>query len=302
MIDNLSFTLDQFHLDTMADSDASSSTPPVATLSPEMVALIAATVTAALRPQIQPPAAAPPAPPIEPPFTGSNATTEFGGKSLPTLFPSIESKIILDILSHTFTPLDLPRLLSPLAARQDYVVPPSSAPATEHSLALKHFPSFHSLLRPLLKYFEVLAAFAASSEKQWEVFAITRSLSDYVSHLTELHQQYKWSAVVIYHVEFHSARLWDMKAGNYLGWARPDHGLLSRLVYSHPLPPPSASDAPSSKPTSAKPKKGSTPVKQQICYDWNTGICKSSPCPAKRRHVCRTCEGDHQSSACPKKT
>ncbi|KAJ7315020.1 hypothetical protein DFH08DRAFT_943058 [Mycena albidolilacea] len=190
----------------MADSDTSSSAPPVATLSPEMVALIAATVTAALRPQIQPPAAAPPAPPIEPPFTGSNATTEFGGKSLPALFPSIESKIILDILSHTFMPLDLPRLLSPLAARQDYVAPPSSAPATEHSLALKHFPSFHSLLRPLLKYFEVLAAFAASSEKH--------------------------------------ARLWDMKAGNYSGWARPDHGLLSRLVYSHPLPPPSASAPP----------------------------------------------------------
>ncbi|KAJ7358259.1 hypothetical protein DFH08DRAFT_953441 [Mycena albidolilacea] len=330
LIDDLSFTLDQFHLDIMADSDASSSAPPVATLSPEMVALIAATVTAALRPQIQPPAAAPPAPPIEPPFTGSNATTEFGGKSLPALFPSIESKIILDILSHTFTPLDLPRLLSPLAARQDYVAPPSSAPATEHSLALKHFPSFHSLLRPLLKYFEVLAAFAASSEKQWEVFAIRRSLADYVdrsrhmschenaenrrfhgwtnpvliniSHLTELHQQYKWSAVVIYHVEFHSARLWDMKAGNYSGWARPDHGLLSRLVYSHPLPPPLASGTPSSKPTSAKSKKGSTPVEQQICYDWNTGICKSSPCPAKRRHVCRTCEGDHQSSTCPKKT
>ncbi|KAJ7194647.1 hypothetical protein B0H12DRAFT_998182, partial [Mycena haematopus] len=145
--------------------------------------------------------------------------------SLPALFPSVESKIILDIVSHAFLPLDLPRLLSPLAARQDYVAPPSSAPASEHSLALKHFPSFHSLLRPLLKYFEVLAAFAASSGKPWEVFAITRSLSDYVSHLTELHQQYKWSAVVIYHVEFHNARLWDMKAGDYSGWARPDHGL-----------------------------------------------------------------------------
>ncbi|KAJ7138504.1 hypothetical protein C8R43DRAFT_864344, partial [Mycena crocata] len=240
----------------------------------------------------------PPPPPVVPPFTGSGATSEFGGKSLPALFPSIESKIILDIVSHAFTPLDLPRLLSPLAARQDYVAPPSSAPSAEHTLALKHFPSFHALLRPLLKYFEVLGAFAASSGKPWEVFAITRSLSDYVSHLTELHQQYKWSAVVIYHVEFHTIRLWDMKSGDYSGWARPDHHLLSRLVYPHPLPPPSSPGQLSSKSASAKTKKSALPVEQQICFDWNNSICKSSPCPSKRRHVCRTCEGEHLSTAC----
>ena len=187
---------------------------------------------------------------------------------LQTLFRHVPGRLsLLDIVSHAFMPLDLPRLLSPLAARQDYVAPPSSAPASEHSLALKHFPSFHSLLRPLLKYFEVLAAFAASSGKPWEVFAITRALSDYVSHLTELHQQYKWSAVVIYHVEFHNTRLWDMKAGDYSGWARPDHSLLSRMVYTHPLPPPSPpSGAPSSKANSSKPKKA-LPVEQQVCYD-----------------------------------
>lgn len=178
---------------------------------------------------------------------------------------------------HAFTPLDLPRLLSPLAARQDYVAPPSSAPSAEHTLPLKHFPSFHALLRSLLKYFEVLGAFAVSSGKPWEVFAITRSLSDYVSHLTELHQQYKWSAVVIYHVEFHRIRLWDMKSGDYSGWARPDHHLLSRLVYPHPLPPPSSSGQLSSKSASAKTKKSALPVEQQICFDWNNGICKSSP-------------------------
>ncbi|KAJ7079304.1 hypothetical protein B0H15DRAFT_999705, partial [Mycena belliarum] len=226
------------------------------------------------------------------------------GKSLPAVFPSIESKVILDIVSHAFTPLDLPRLLSPLAARQDYVAPPSSAPSAEHTLALKHFPSFHSLLRPLLKYFEVLGAFAASSGKPWEVFAIVRSLSDYISHLTELHQQYKWSAVVIYHVEFHTIRLWDMKSGDYSGWARPDLNLLARLVYPHPLPFPSSPHPGqhSAKLASTKTKKSTLPVEQQICFDWNNGICKSSPCPSKRRHVCRACEGDHASTACPKKT
>lgn len=285
----------------MADPANPPTPTPLASLTPETLAAIAAFATAFAQQQNPPPP--PPPPPVVPPFTGSGATTEFGGKSLPALFPSIESKIIMDIVSHAFMPLDLPRLLSPLAARQDYVAPPSSAPSTEHTLALKHFPSFHSLLRPLLKYFEVLGAFAASSGKPWEVFAITRSLSDYVSHLIELHQQYKWSAVVIYHVEFHTHRLWDMKSGDYSAWARPDHNLLSRIVYMHPLPPTSSSGTQSTtKPPSSKPKKTSSlPVEQQVCYDWNSGICKSSPCPSKRRHVCRTCEGDHPSSACPKK-
>ncbi|KAF7378391.1 Integrase/recombinase xerD-like protein [Mycena sanguinolenta] len=272
---------------------------PTSALTPEMLAAIAAVTAATLRQHQQQPPAPPPAP-VVPPFTGAGATTQFGGKPLPALFPSIESKIILDIVLHAFMPLDLPRLLSPLAARQEYVAPPSSAPAAEHTLALKHFPSFHSLLRPLNKYFEVLSAFAASSGKPWEVFAITRSLSDYISHLAELHQQYKWSAVIIYHVEFHTARLWEMKDGNYSGWSRPDIALLSRLVFIHPLP------LPSSSPSTAKPPKSvktsPTPIEQQICFDWNSGICASSPCPKSRRHVCRTCESpDHPNTDCTEK-
>ncbi|KAJ7657998.1 hypothetical protein B0H17DRAFT_1213387 [Mycena rosella] len=82
----------------------------------------------------------------------------------------------------------LSQALGELRNLEDYVAPSSSAPSAEHTLTLKHFPSFHSLLCPLLKYFEVLGAFAASSGKPWEVFSIMCSLSDYISHLTELHQ------------------------------------------------------------------------------------------------------------------
>ncbi|KAJ7247081.1 hypothetical protein C8J57DRAFT_1081304, partial [Mycena rebaudengoi] len=79
----------------------------------------------------------------------------------------------------------------------------------------KYFPSFPSLFRPLNCYFEILAAFAASAGQPWEVFAATRSLSSYIAFLSERHQQFQWPAVVIYHVEFYTARLWNMKAGNY---------------------------------------------------------------------------------------
>ncbi|KAJ7834483.1 hypothetical protein B0H14DRAFT_3462078 [Mycena olivaceomarginata] len=106
----------------MADPANPPTPTPLASLTPETLATIAAFATAFAQQQNQPPP--PPPPPVVPPFAGSRATTEFGGKSLPALFPSIESKIIMDIVSHAFMPLDLPRLLSPLAARQDYVAPP----------------------------------------------------------------------------------------------------------------------------------------------------------------------------------
>ncbi|KAJ7878357.1 hypothetical protein B0H14DRAFT_3858826 [Mycena olivaceomarginata] len=125
-VDNISITFDKFHFDTMADP-ADPALTPLAALTPETLAAIAA-FAAFTQQQNQPPP--PPPLPIVPPFMGSGATLEFGSKSLPALFPSIDSKIILDIVSHALTPLDLPRLLSPLAVRQDHITTPSFAPST----------------------------------------------------------------------------------------------------------------------------------------------------------------------------
>ncbi|KAJ7620371.1 hypothetical protein FB45DRAFT_1006917 [Roridomyces roridus] len=295
-------------VDSMSDqgNSGTSTAPSIADLSTMDIAALVSAVVGAMQ-QAQPAPAAPapqPSVSVAPPFTGSGATAQFAGKSLPAIFPTIDPKVILDIASHSFSPLDLPRLLSPLDARQEYVALPSSAPAVEHTLALKQFPSFHSLLRPLIKYFDVLTAFAASADKAWEVFAITHSASAYMSHLAELHQRYKWGAVIAYHVEFHRMRLWQMKDGDYSGWAQPDLDLLARVVFPYvllPSSPPSSSSSSSSAGGSRKEKskKTPTPIEQQICFDWNSGLCKTSPCPRKRRHVCKKCESsDHPESGC----
>ena len=36
----------------------------------------------------------------------------------------------------------------------------------------------------------------------------------------------------------------------------------------------------------------------QICYQFNSGNCKSEPCKSGRKHVCRYCGGDHQGRNC----
>jgi hypothetical protein len=80
------------------------------------------------------------------------------------------------------------------------------------------------------------------------------------------------SSSVIYHVEFHTIRLWDMKSGDYSGWAHPDHNQLSCIVFMHSLPPPSVTTQSFTKAPSSKAKKTpSLPVEQQVCYDWNDG-------------------------------
>ncbi|KAJ7695376.1 hypothetical protein B0H17DRAFT_1131429 [Mycena rosella] len=43
---------------------------------------------------------------------------------------------------------------------------------------------------------------------------------------------------------FHTIRLWDMKAGDYSAWGRPDLNLLSRFVFMHPLHQPSSNSHP----------------------------------------------------------
>ncbi|KAJ7933231.1 hypothetical protein B0H13DRAFT_2306910 [Mycena leptocephala] len=82
LIDEIFLSL---NVDVMTDNNDAPPPLPVATLSPETLAMIAA-ITAALRPQNQPPVQPPPS--VVPPFTGAGATSEFGGKSLPALFPS----------------------------------------------------------------------------------------------------------------------------------------------------------------------------------------------------------------------
>ncbi|KAG5734809.1 hypothetical protein E4T56_gene730 [Termitomyces sp. T112] len=74
-------------------------------------------------------------------------------KSLPALFPAIETSMLLDIAHHEFCPMDLYANSLWITGSKDY-------------------PAFHNLLIPLSTYFLVLQAFEALSDDAHATFLI----------------------------------------------------------------------------------------------------------------------------------
>ncbi|KAF8218392.1 hypothetical protein L208DRAFT_1057533, partial [Tricholoma matsutake] len=121
-------------------------------------------------------------------------------KSLPSLFPAIETSMLLEIAWHEFRPIDLCKLDSYFRNKADVEHLESATPCVS---GLKEYPSLHSLLIPLSTYFTILQAFSASAGNAHTTFLIGLSAARYTAHLLDLHQNYKWTAVVQYHMQFH---------------------------------------------------------------------------------------------------
>ncbi|KAF6765524.1 hypothetical protein DFP72DRAFT_867991 [Ephemerocybe angulata] len=227
-----------------------------------------------------------------PPFTGS-APTE--SKSLRTQFPDVKSSLLLDIMRHHLAPDDLHKLDfhgRPLAAET------KGKASTSSSLRYK---SVFDLVVPLLTYFQVLGAFAATSGTALDVLHVMRGGMVYVSHIIDLSTRYQWEAVVRYHTRFHDARLVDMEEGDYSGWGRKDIDLMADVLVGWEVRDKGRSAAGSSGSKSDK-STSSLPITQQVCWDFNKGHCSTTPCPNGRIHKCRKCSStEHGQHACKTK-
>ncbi|KAG6894611.1 hypothetical protein C0993_011139 [Termitomyces sp. T159_Od127] len=174
------------------------------------------------------------------------------GKSLPALFPAIETSVLLDIARHEFCPMDLCKLDPALRFRCAEMEQTDSG--SLRITGTKDYPVLHTLLIPLSTYFSILQAFAASSSDAHATFVIGNRAARYISHLASLNQKYEWAAVLQYHIHFYLNRRQEMLTGSYTGWAKPDDLLLTefclgnahmsgnprkpagRLMYLVPLP------------------------------------------------------------------
>ncbi|KAI0829775.1 hypothetical protein BC628DRAFT_1307028, partial [Trametes gibbosa] len=94
----------------------------------------------------------------------------------------------------------------------------------------KDYPTFHSLFPPLATYFDILSAFAASSGNAAAVRQVSRGALRYLSQLEVFQDEFQWSAVLSYHMEFHHARLREMSRGDYSGWSEIDPSLQVRYL------------------------------------------------------------------------
>ncbi|KAF8237877.1 hypothetical protein L208DRAFT_1245138 [Tricholoma matsutake] len=214
------------------------------------------------------------------------------GKSPPGLFPAIETSVLLEIAQHESHPIDLCKL--DLCFRNKVDVEHLES-TTSCVGALKEYPSLHSLLIPLSTYFAVLQAFSASAGNAHATFLIGHSAACYMAHLLDLHQNYKWTAVVQYHMQFHLHCHQEMLNGSYSGWAQPNQLLMSKYLFGHMRATGGTSSSCSG---SGKSKHN---VSSKTCFAFNKGSCLTSPCLDRCIHKCCKCSAtDHGEKTCKK--
>ncbi|KNZ77241.1 hypothetical protein J132_06236 [Termitomyces sp. J132] len=227
-------------------------------------------------------------PPSFPAFISTDQSP--AGKSLPVLFPAIETSILLDIARHEFRPMDLCKLDPTSKFRRADMERTDSGGS--RVTGARDYPAFHNLLIPLSTYFSVLQAFAASSGDAHATFVIGHGAARYLSHLANLNQKYEWAAVLQYHIHFHLNRRQEMLAGSYTGWSKPDDLLLTEFCLGNARAPNT-----SRKSTG----KHDRDISSETCFAYNKGMCTTSPCPDGRVHKCRRCGAkDHTEKDCKK--
>jgi hypothetical protein len=231
-------------------------------------------------------------PPVQPSFPAFVSTDiSSAGKLLPSLFPSVETSMLLEIAWHKFQPIDLCKLNSRFRSKVDVECLDSTTP---HTGALREYPSLHSILIPLSMHFAILQAFAASAGDVHATFLIGHSAACYTAHLLELHQNFEWTAVVQYHMQFHLYCHQEMIDGTYSGWSQPDQLLMSQYLFG------CARTVGASLSHSGS-GKSKCDVSGETCFAFNKGSCTMLPCPDGCAHKCCKCGGvDHGERTCKK--
>lgn len=118
--------------------------------------------------------------------------------------------MLLDISRHDFEPSDLYKLDSKYRDKASRsVLDFNGRTFSLRDPSAKEYPSFHALFAPLMTYFNILAAFAATSGNSAAVYQASSGGSLYMTQLEQFTDDYQWSAVLAYHMEFHhKRRMW----------------------------------------------------------------------------------------------
>ncbi|KAH9846469.1 hypothetical protein C2E23DRAFT_949406 [Lenzites betulinus] len=244
--------------------------------------------------------------PLFPAIRTGRIGTPATGASLLDLFPSIKASVLLDISRHDFEPSDLYKLDSKYRDKASRsVLDFNGRTFSLRDPTTKEYPSFHALFAPLMTYFNILAAFAATSGNSAAVYQVSSGGSLYMTQLEQFTEDYQWSAVLAYHMEFHHKRRRDMIRGDYSAWGLIDSALQAKHLNGRDRARFTASNARGpSKAHSGSSPSGSprTDMSSEVCNLFNRGVC-TSPCRYKRQHKCNDCNAsDHGQHNCPKKS
>ena len=126
-----------------------------------------------------------------PPFVAGPTTELPLGTSLLDSFPQIETSAILEITQHEFKPMDLFKLDPAthdknMERKTTLEMEGGVMTATPHGGSLRDYPTFSSLLKPLLIYFNILTTYAAISGDINATLIIAKGCTAYAGHLSAL--------------------------------------------------------------------------------------------------------------------
>ncbi|KAJ3791941.1 hypothetical protein GGU11DRAFT_694085, partial [Lentinula aff. detonsa] len=154
---------------------------------------------------------------------------------------------------------------------------------TTNDAAYRKYKSLNAIAVPLSTYFSVLLTHTEAAGK---VSLIASDFFKYNAHLIKITSEYKWSAVVGYHMAFFNKRRREMQNGDYSGWGKVDMELRGEHLYNAPrLSLPSNLPLKSSKKTPP-----STSHKLEPCQKFDQGLYLTTPCPFGRPHMCKECK------------
>ncbi|KIJ39993.1 hypothetical protein M422DRAFT_49473 [Sphaerobolus stellatus SS14] len=142
----------------------------------------------------------------------------------------------------------------------------------------KDYPTQRSLFQPFGCYLQLLHHFVIAAGNTDNSLAVVYATLDYVNQLHAYAAKYEWNAVLKYHFEFHSARLAEMREGNFSGWQAADQDLVNLYLTGNTK-------------VQNKPSTGSSAslsFAKQVCNKFQEGKCQT-PCPMNRQHQCRAC-------------
>ncbi|KAG6914624.1 hypothetical protein DXG01_016246 [Tephrocybe rancida] len=212
-----------------------------------------------------------------PPLTSNPASSvSFAPSSLLSQFPDVKAACITVIIRHDLKATDLYKLDMRYHDQEtSYTFNRSTNQFKVSNHTAKNYKTPNSIIIPLTMYFRVLSAHIHDNK-------VTNYFFQYLTHLTGVASEYKWSAVFEYHSVFFNCRRAEMGGGDYSQWAEIDTQLMAKYLLQHRKAPPSKA----SKPLGASHTPSSL---SDVCRNFNEGKCTVAKCPWGRPHKCSTC-------------
>ncbi|KAK0438686.1 uncharacterized protein EV420DRAFT_1279926 [Desarmillaria tabescens] len=213
--------------------------------------------------------------------------------SIFSLFPKVEVTTITSIIQHELRASDIYKLNTwhcDKPERKTLKLNGTKLELSNDDTALKEYKTLNSILDPLSTYFSILIMHTQPSGKS-ALLAV--QLFRYNAHLSRIASEYKWHAVVSYHMAFFTKRRREMIDGENGGWGRIDLELCGEHLFPHWKI--KASSLLTTK------KALSSVDRSAPCHNFNLGKCTGDKCLWDHPHLCTVCnKTDHSAHNHPK--